>query len=64
MEHLAQLRRRLDEWAERVAAGATEEEFVAAAIDSPAAAEYDRAMPLWQSYAGLRRWADKQRPAA
>ena len=63
-EHLAQLRRRLDEWAERVAAGATEEEFVAAAIDSPAAAEYDRAMPLWQSYAGLRRWADKQRPAA
>ena len=63
-EHLAQLRRRLDEWAERVAAGATEEEFVAAAIDSPAAAEYDRAMPLWQSYAGLRRWADKERPAA
>ncbi len=62
-EHLEQLRTRLDEWANRVAAGATEEEFVAAAIDSPAAAEYDRAMPLWQSYAGLKRWAEKRRAA-
>ena len=62
-EHLEQLRARLDAWAERVAAGATEEEFVAAAIDSPEAEEYDRAMPLWQSYAGLKRWAEKSRGA-
>jgi glyoxylase-like metal-dependent hydrolase (beta-lactamase superfamily II) len=62
-EHLAQLRQRLDDWAERVAGGESEEEFIAAAIDSPAAAEYDRAMPLWQSYAGLKRWAEKRRAA-
>jgi glyoxylase-like metal-dependent hydrolase (beta-lactamase superfamily II) len=62
-EHLVQLRQRLDDWAERVAAGASEDEFIAAAIDSPAAAEYDRAMPLWQSYAGLKRWAEKRRAA-
>jgi glyoxylase-like metal-dependent hydrolase (beta-lactamase superfamily II) len=62
-EPLERLRRCLDEWAERVAAGASEEEFVAAAIDSPGAEEYDRAMPLWQSYAGLRRWAEKRRAA-
>ncbi len=59
-EHLEQLRKRLDEWAGRVAEGATEEEFVAAAIDSQEAEEYDRAMPLWQSYAGLKRWAEKR----
>jgi glyoxylase-like metal-dependent hydrolase (beta-lactamase superfamily II) len=62
-EHLEQLRERLDDWAERVAGGADEKEFIAAAIDSPAAAEYDRAIPLWQSYAGLKRWAEKRRAA-
>jgi glyoxylase-like metal-dependent hydrolase (beta-lactamase superfamily II) len=62
-EHLEQLRDRLDEWAELVASGATEEQFLAAAIDSSAAAEYDRAMPLWQSYAGLKRWAEKRAAA-
>jgi glyoxylase-like metal-dependent hydrolase (beta-lactamase superfamily II) len=62
-EHLEQLRERLDDWAARVAGGASEEEFIAAAIDSPDAAEYDRAMPLWQSYAGLKRWAEKRRAA-
>jgi glyoxylase-like metal-dependent hydrolase (beta-lactamase superfamily II) len=63
-EHLDQLRTRLDEWAELVASGATEEEFVAAALPDETAAEYDRAMPLWQSYAGLKRWAERQRSAA
>lgn len=62
-EHLIELRERLDDWAERVAGGADEQEFIAAAIDSPAAAEYDRAMPLWQSYAGLKRWDEKRRAA-
>jgi glyoxylase-like metal-dependent hydrolase (beta-lactamase superfamily II) len=59
--HLAELRERLDTWAARVEQGATEQEFVAAAkADLPAeeADAYDRAMPFWQSYAGLRRYWD------
>ena len=59
--HLAELRERLDTWASRVEEGATEEEFVAAAkADLPPeeAEEYDRAMPFWQSYAGLKRYWD------
>jgi len=59
--HLAELRRRLDAWATRVEAGATEQEFVASArADLPPeeADGYDRAMPFWQSYAGLRRYWD------
>ena len=45
----------------RVEKGATETDFVAAArADLPAeeADAYDRAMPFWQSYAGLRRYWD------
>jgi glyoxylase-like metal-dependent hydrolase (beta-lactamase superfamily II) len=59
--HLAELRDRLDTWARRVEEGASEAEFVAAArADLPAeeADAYDRAMPFWQSYAGLRRYWD------
>ncbi|MDQ3161332.1 MAG: MBL fold metallo-hydrolase [Actinomycetota bacterium] len=59
--HLAELRRRLDEWAGRVEAGASEEEFVAAAqadLPDEEAEDYNRAMPFWQSYAGLRRYWD------
>ena len=59
--HLAELRERLDAWAERVQEGVTEAEFVAAAkADLPAeeADDYDRAMPFWQSYQGLRRYWD------
>ena len=59
--HLAELRARLDEWARRVEEGASEEEFVAAArADLPPeeADDYDRAMPFWQSYQGLRRYWD------
>ena len=61
--HLAELRDRLDTWANRVEAGATEADFVEAArADLPGEADaYDRAMPFWQSYAGLSRWAEKRR---
>jgi glyoxylase-like metal-dependent hydrolase (beta-lactamase superfamily II) len=57
-EHLAQLRSRLDEWSGIVAGGASLEEFEAAV--GGIGEEVERAMPLWQSYAGLRRWAEKR----
>ena len=59
--HLAELRERLDTWAGRVEAGATESEFVAAGkadLAPEEADEYDRAMPFWQSYQGLKRYWD------
>ena len=59
--HLAELRKRLDSWSRRVEEGADEAAFVAAArADLPPedADRYDRAMPFWQSYAGLRRYWD------
>jgi glyoxylase-like metal-dependent hydrolase (beta-lactamase superfamily II) len=59
--HLTDLRRHLDEWARRVEDGMSEEEFVAAAradLPDPERDDYDRAMPFWQSYAGLRRYWD------
>jgi glyoxylase-like metal-dependent hydrolase (beta-lactamase superfamily II) len=62
--HLAQLRTQLDDWARRVAAGVTEEEFVGTALPEGTAGEYDAAMPLWQSYAGLKRWAEKRARAS
>jgi glyoxylase-like metal-dependent hydrolase (beta-lactamase superfamily II) len=59
--HLDQLRRRLDEWA---AEDLPEEDWLRrrkaereAESDDPRT--YERAMPLWQSYAGLRRYWDK-----
>jgi glyoxylase-like metal-dependent hydrolase (beta-lactamase superfamily II) len=57
--HLAELRQRLDTWSRRVERGASEREFVATArADLPPeeAEGYDRAMPFWQSYAGLKRY--------
>lgn len=65
VRHLAELHLELYDWAEFVQGGATEEEFIAycrtelkdAGED---VAHYDRAMPLWQSYRGLARWAEKQ----
>lgn len=59
--HLAQLRRRLHEWA---ADETPEAEWIARrerewAEESSYAESYERAMPLWQSYAGLRRYWDK-----
>lgn len=60
--HLRALRARLDDWSERVRSGATEEQFVRAGREELGgdADTYDLAMPLWQSYAGLRRYWDKQ----
>jgi glyoxylase-like metal-dependent hydrolase (beta-lactamase superfamily II) len=60
--HLEELRRRLNGWAERVRAGATEEQFAAMAADDLAAdqAAYEQAMPFWQSYAGLKRYWEKR----
>ena len=65
--HLAELRGRLDTWATRVEEGATEQEFVAAAraeLPPEEADGYDRAMPFWQSYAGLRRYWDTRSSVA
>jgi glyoxylase-like metal-dependent hydrolase (beta-lactamase superfamily II) len=67
-EHLARLRGQLDRWAARVRDGAGEEEFVAAARADLAADEddlepWEKAAPLWQSYAGLRRYWDKREAA-
>jgi glyoxylase-like metal-dependent hydrolase (beta-lactamase superfamily II) len=64
--HLGELERRLDAWTESVAGGATEAEFVDAAladVDPAAAEEYAQAMPLGQSYAGLKRYVDKRAAA-
>jgi glyoxylase-like metal-dependent hydrolase (beta-lactamase superfamily II) len=68
-EHLQRLRAQLDLWATRVRDGAGEEEFVAWAHADLAADEddlepWERAAPLWQSYAGLRRYWDKRLEAA
>jgi glyoxylase-like metal-dependent hydrolase (beta-lactamase superfamily II) len=61
--HLAELRMRLVRWVEH--AGVTEEEFtesVSADVES-GLEEYARAMPFWQSYAGLKRYWEKHRAA-
>ncbi len=61
--HLAELRERLATWAARVEGGADEAAFVAAAKADlpPSEAEaYDRAMPFWQSYAGLARYSQQR----
>jgi len=65
--HLGELRQRLDGWASLVAGGADEETFVAAAtaaIDPRERDLYEQAMPLEQSYAGLRLWSGKRATAA
>ena len=61
--HLAELRLELYDWADYVRGGASEEEFVeyvrTELRDSGEHGDYyDVAMPLWQSYRGLKRWAD------
>lgn len=66
--HLAALRLELLDWAEFVLGGATEEEFVAYCRTELADAGepvdvWALAMPFWQSYQGLKRWADKQASA-
>src|SRR5262249_20825241 len=63
--HVTELRLNLLDWAESVEGGASEEEVVEYAHaqltdSSEDLPTYDLAMPLWQSYAGLKRWAEKQ----
>jgi glyoxylase-like metal-dependent hydrolase (beta-lactamase superfamily II) len=58
--HLAELRRRLDEWVGLVESGVGEEEFSRRVATHE---EYERAMPLWQSYAGLKRYVEKSAAA-
>jgi glyoxylase-like metal-dependent hydrolase (beta-lactamase superfamily II) len=60
--HVDQLRERLAAWSQRVEQGASEQEFIAAGLAdvAPDSEMYDRAMPLWQSYAGLKRYWDKR----
>jgi glyoxylase-like metal-dependent hydrolase (beta-lactamase superfamily II) len=63
--HITELRLTLLDWAESVEGGATEEEFVEYALaqlhdSGDDVASYDQAMPFWQSYRGLARWAEKR----
>jgi glyoxylase-like metal-dependent hydrolase (beta-lactamase superfamily II) len=61
--HLDELRKCLHDWVARTERDVTEAEFsesvradVMSGLD-----EYERAMPFWQSYAGLRRYWEKRR---
>jgi glyoxylase-like metal-dependent hydrolase (beta-lactamase superfamily II) len=63
--HLGQLRDRLASWVQRVEHGDTEEEFSASARSDVGETEsdldiYERAMPFWQSYAGLVRYREQR----
>jgi glyoxylase-like metal-dependent hydrolase (beta-lactamase superfamily II) len=62
--HLADLRLELYEWADTIRGGVELEEFVDyVKLELSDAGEdtgqYDLAMPLWQSYQGLKRWAER-----
>ena len=65
-DHLARMREALDQWAEWVGDGMEEDEFVASAhselegAEGPNADPYELAAPLWQSYAGLKRYWEKR----
>lgn len=64
--HIDELRRRLDEWVELIERGADETAFAERAVaefDTAARDAYERAMPLWQSFAGLKRYVQKRTPA-
>jgi len=66
--HLADLRLELYDWADTIRGGTGLEEFVdyvkvELADAGEDTGQYDLAMPLWQSYQGLKRWAEKQAPA-
>jgi glyoxylase-like metal-dependent hydrolase (beta-lactamase superfamily II) len=65
--HLAQLRERLRAWTACVRGGAEEREFLERAESereqiSRHADISEKAMPLWQCYAGIRRYVDKTAP--
>jgi glyoxylase-like metal-dependent hydrolase (beta-lactamase superfamily II) len=62
--HLAELRARLADWVERAESGVTEEAFsTSVRIDVSGTGSdveiYERAMPFWQSYAGLVRYRER-----
>jgi len=63
--HLDQLRDRLRTWTDRVGTGLSEEEFSRSVRNELIQGDvhvdlYERAMPFWQSYAGLKRyWATR-----
>jgi glyoxylase-like metal-dependent hydrolase (beta-lactamase superfamily II) len=65
--HLAELRERLHRWVDRVGRGLDEDEFsrmVRQELLAEGVADvdaYDRTMPFWQSYAGLKRFWEKRR---
>jgi glyoxylase-like metal-dependent hydrolase (beta-lactamase superfamily II) len=67
--HLSSLRDRLGEWEQVVEDGATQDEFVERVyaglgeLDDDDLQAVERAMPMWQSYAGLKRWVEKVRPS-
>ena len=65
--HLADLRLELYDWADFIRGGAGLEEFTEyVRLELRDAGEdtgrYDLAMPLWQSYQGLKRWSDRKEP--
>jgi glyoxylase-like metal-dependent hydrolase (beta-lactamase superfamily II) len=62
--HLAELRERLERWAAVVRDGASEEEFEAAAREGVEwLPQVEQAIPLWQSYLGLKRYWDTRTAA-
>jgi glyoxylase-like metal-dependent hydrolase (beta-lactamase superfamily II) len=67
--HLGELRRRLTDWVSLVGSGVTEVEFSESvrqdlhANGKSDVDAYERAMPLWQSYAGLKRYWEQRRAA-
>jgi glyoxylase-like metal-dependent hydrolase (beta-lactamase superfamily II) len=68
--HLTDLRRRIEEWSGQVDGGVDQDTFVdereaeIAALPADQRASYAQALPFWQSYAGIKRWADKRRERA
>jgi glyoxylase-like metal-dependent hydrolase (beta-lactamase superfamily II) len=63
--HLAELRTRLADWVRLIEEGVTEEEFSESVRSEVAASEsdvdiYERAMPFWQSYAGLKLYHERR----
>lgn len=63
--HLGELRERLPQWVDRVATGATDEEFTETVREDLIRARadlgaYEQAMPFWQSFAGLKRYVEKR----
>lgn len=67
--HLTELRNRLGEWEQVVEDGASQDEFVERVhaglgeLDDDDLQAVERAMPMWQSYAGLKRWVEKVKPS-